>query len=387
MQEALKNYSVIYIITKLELGGAQKVCLSLAENIPTKNISCILVSGGQGSLVGRARVLEKFFELSTLQREIGLGSLWRELIAFLNLIRLIGTLKREHGPIIVHTHSTKAGILGRWAAWFAGADIIVHTIHGYGFHKHQRWLTKLLVIGIEHMTSFITDHFICVSRSDAYEGKRRFPGFAQKYSLIRAAVSFTNFIACRPVRSLDNSFIYGTIACFKPQKNIIDSLRAFKEVYQKNPSARLEIIGDGKLRPIIESWIASEKLEYVITLYGWQEHVAPIMARWHVFILSSLWEGLPCAIVEARLLKLPIVCYDTGGVREIVKHGLNGFVYQQKAWQMLAQGMYLLSRNKALYKRFAMYKDKLHEFELEVMVQRHRHLYASILRKASNTQS
>ena len=173
--------------------------------------------------------------------------------------------------------------------------------------------------------------------------------------------------------------IVGTIACFKPQKNLFDLLQAFAWAHQQNSKLRLEIIGDGQQRPALEAWIAHKKLNHVITLHGWQDNVAPFMARWHMFALSSLWEGLPCAVVEARLLKLPVLTYRVGGIGDIIFHGVNGLVYEPKQWQKLAEGMLLLTQDETLYATLSHYPDKLHDFSRKSMVLSHKTFYENII--------
>jgi glycosyltransferase involved in cell wall biosynthesis len=102
------------------------------------------------------------------------------------------------------------------------------------------------------------------------------------------------------------------------------------------------------------------------------------MKQWHAFVLSSLWEGLPCVIVEARIYKLPVLAYDTGGISEVIKHGANGFLYPQKDWTSLAYGMLELARNKALYTQLKDYCDNLNEFSIETMVKKHHKLYCQL---------
>lgn len=376
--------SVLYIITKLELGGAQKVCLALFQGLAAQ-MSTHLISGTQGALVDQVKDLPGAQLLPTFTREVGLRSLVQECKNFIKLTQAIRKLKAQSPDLIVHTHSTKAGILGRWAAFFAGVRIRVHTVHGFAFHEHQSKFKWTCIYLAELMTSLITTHFVCVSSHDIAQGKRLFPKFAQKHSLIRASVEIEKFIPARTPDDLDNKsialrepFIFGTIACFKPQKNLFDLLQAFEFVQSKNPHTRLVIIGDGQLRPQLESWIAEKKLTHAISLAGWQTNVGDCMLSWHGFVLSSLWEGLPCAVVEARLMRLPVISYQTGGIADVIAHGCNGFLYPQKAWQQLAQAMLEVSQNKELYKRLRNWPDQLHDFSYQAMIAQHEKLYREL---------
>lgn len=130
-----KEIHVLYIITKLELGGAQKVCLSLFNELQ-KDHNVWLLSGSEGTLVNQTKTHEQVILLDALKREVGLS----EITAFMQMIQAIKKIKNKYPNLIVHTHSTKAGYLGRWAAWFAGVKQRVHTVHGFGFHEHQSLL-------------------------------------------------------------------------------------------------------------------------------------------------------------------------------------------------------------------------------------------------------
>lgn len=132
-----KKVNVLYIITKLELGGAQKVCLSLLNGVKKNGGFAGLISGQYGSLVDEVKDLDSVFLLSEFEREIGFKNSFKEIILFLKLIRIIKKNKKNYPDLIVHTHSTKAGILGRWAAFFAGVKNRIHTVHGFAFHEHQ----------------------------------------------------------------------------------------------------------------------------------------------------------------------------------------------------------------------------------------------------------
>ena len=112
-----KEIVILYIITKLELGGAQKVCLSLLNGLNDKGHKAGLVSGNQGPLVNQAKGKSMVYLLPSMQREVSFSSFIKEIKNFFALVTLIKKLKKEHPTLTIHTHSTKAGLLGRWAAF------------------------------------------------------------------------------------------------------------------------------------------------------------------------------------------------------------------------------------------------------------------------------
>lgn len=448
---------VLYIITKLELGGAQKVCLALHQQLAAAGHQPILLSGPDGQLVAQLAQYcpdpTQVILLPNFQREVRFKALWLELTNFRQLVQTIKQLHQKYPDLIVHTHSTKAGLIGRWAAWCAGVRQRVHTIHGYGFNAYQNKLIAVLIYLLELITSVITTNYVCVSARDLALGRKLFPGFRRKAQLIRAAVDTALFqmpvvtndhakvaepaeaaapsetqvvttsqsgstaaVAFTPttfkpslvdqaapgfvkVHSLQaryeqvlhgvhasssgrQKFVFGTVACFKPQKNLFDLLQAFEQVRNLAPQVdyRLEIVGDGELRLALERWIREHELMRVVKLHGWcePERLPALMAAWQAFCLSSLWEGLPCAVVEARLLKLPVLAYDVGGISEVIKTGQNGFLYRPGEWLALAQGMYQLSQDGAVYQRLRAYPDDLTDFSYQAMANAHVALYQTL---------
>lgn len=375
-----ENRAIVYIITKLELGGAQKVCLALFNDIEAEGYQTHIITSAQGELVSEVKNNPHAHLISSLKREVSITGMVHEIKNFFTLIKKLRALKKEHAQVIVHTHSTKAGILGRWAAYCAGIPTIIHTVHGFAFHNFQSKFKWIALYIPEFITSFITTKFVFVSNADSLTASRLFPKMENKEVLIRAAIDDRPFTLVQKnnVKKESSLFIVGTISCFKPQKNLLDLLKAFELAYQQNKNLRLEVIGDGQQRPALEAFIAHHHLSKVVTLHGWQFDVATIMQKWDLFALSSLWEGLPCAIVEARLLKLPIVSYNTGGISDIIFHGVNGLLYPQKAWEKLAQGILMIAQDATLYATLSHYPDNLQNFTRQEMVKKHAELYRQL---------
>lgn len=376
---------IVYIVTKLELGGAQKVCLALMQGLTHQQFPVSLISGAEGVLVQEAQKFQSTYLLPSLKRELSLAGIFAEVKTFFTLVKILKELKKAHPFLVVHTHSTKAGIIGRWAAYFVRIPHRVHTVHGFGFHAYQSWLKWVCIFLCEYFTSFITTHFVCVSKRDQKVGAKFFPGFAKKSSIIRAAVDQQRFVSMG-IRGSSygqkNTCTIGTIACFKPQKNLFDLLQAFKLVHDTciglgEAAPHLQIIGDGQQREQLETWIRQEKLTRAITLLGWQKDVSAWMKNWDLFCLSSLWEGLPCAIIEARLCKLPIVSYAVDGIPEVIMHGKNGLLAKPGDWRELASYMIKIIHNKELHKKLSTYQDNFYDFDNKTMVNKHLALYSS----------
>jgi len=379
---------IIYILTKLELGGAQKICLALFEDIQKKGITTTLITGTQGALVPTVQDKKNVTFIPSLVRQVTLTSIRQDIACLTELVRNLRISKKKYAQVLVHTHSTKAGILGRLAAWWVSVKVI-HTIHGYGFNAYQPKMVRWAIYGIELLLSRCTTHYICVSRTDAKTGIRLFPGFKDKHTIIRAAVDHELFkrslvqAPCFP--QAPAHFIFGTISCFKPQKNLKDLIRAFAQVHSRMPHARFEVIGDGVERPELETLVKEYHLSDYVIFHGWQHDISPYVKRWHTFVLSSLWEGLPCAVIEARLLHIPVVCYNTGGIHEVILHGYNGFLVERGNLHMLAHHMLTLITSSDIYYRLQAYQDDFADFGIPTMIDDHTNVYRSLLKKESSS--
>jgi glycosyltransferase involved in cell wall biosynthesis len=379
------TFHVVYILTQLELGGAQKVCLELFNHFAPNSY---LISSQTGILLEQVKNDPHFFGLAALQREVSLKTAWKELIAFLNIYLHLIRLKQKHAFIIVHTHSSKAGILGRLAAYLAGIKNVVHTVHGFGITTAQAKTTFFLFALLEQLATFLTNVIICVSKCDQEAGSRLFYGFAKKAIIIRAAVNEGPFLimkkqaTCAKKRNAsENKIILGSISCFKPQKNLLDLIKAFylteKLCPVKTKVLMLEIIGDGAMRSEIEERITRYGLGDKIKLLGWQEDVLPKMLNWDCFVLTSLWEGLPCSLIQALLLDQAAICYDTGGISEVIKDGENGFLVKQRDLFTFAEKLtFLKNIPKSEFTKKTM-PEKTANFFIATMLSRHRDVYTN----------
>lgn len=374
---------VCFIITKLELGGAQKVALYTAEHINKDAFEEFLITGKGGILDSFAAEKFKIYQLSNLIREI---SPLKDLKA---LLHIYGVLKREK-PDIVHTHSSKAGILGRIAAKLARVKVIIHTVHGYSFNETQVFFKKKFYVLLEKLCSFFSDKLIAVAEEDIKKGLKYKIAKKSKFVLIRAGIDtgyYKNFAAGRDFRtSLGISAkakVIITIGPFKPQKNLKDFINAAKLVSEVHKDAVFLVAGDGEMRPGLEALISSLGLRDKIMLLGWRNDIAELLYASDIFVLTSLWEGLPCSIVEAMCCSKPVVANAVDGVKEIVQDGKTGFLTEPRDYASTAEKInYLLSDQKELYEMGKRAKEAVtEEFDINHTVCEHEKLYSETLGK------
>ncbi|MBU1091090.1 MAG: glycosyltransferase, partial [Candidatus Omnitrophica bacterium] len=257
----MRKPKLLYIITKLELGGAQKQLLSLIDNLDRERFDIFLITAKTGLLLDQALKIShlKIKKSRFLERPI---NPLQDLLALIEIYRFI----KKHNIDIVHTHSSKAGILGRVAAWLAKARYVVHTVHGWSFNDSQTGFLRNLYIALERFVSGFTDKIIVVSCYDKEKGLVNHIGKLDKYSLIRYGIDFDRFhkeeqnIKRELGIGLDD-FVVTNISCFKPQKSCFDFVRLAHLVNRNLSHAKFLLVGDGDLRRSIESLILKLKLQ------------------------------------------------------------------------------------------------------------------------------
>jgi len=364
---------IFHVITKLELGGAQKVTLMTLERLPRDRYELGLVTGPEGLLVEWAN------RIPALQRD---WNQWlvrevrplKDAIAFLKLWRLF----RRERPDIVHTHSTKAGIIGRWAAKLAGVPFIFHTAHGFGFNDFQRPAVRNLYISLERLTAKITTKLFVVSYANADKAEKCGMTRPGDWVLARDSISVDEFLHERPRRQKlrawrvpEDKVIVGMVACFKPQKSPEDFVEVAARVLAKTQLAHFVMAGDGELRQSIEERIRRHGIGGHITLLGWQsENEMPEVYRnLDVVVLTSLWEGLPCVFSEAMACALPIVATNVDGAREAILEGENGYLHDPHDIEGMARSVLKLIADADLRRTMGRRgKSRVMEFDIGTSV-------------------
>jgi glycosyltransferase involved in cell wall biosynthesis len=347
--------NILYVITKLELGGAQKQLLGLVRELDRERFNPYIISGCAGPLIDEAEraVGDNLIRCRMLERPI------RPLKDALTLFYIYRFIK-DHDIDIVHTHSSKAGILGRLAARLAGVKAIVHTVHGWSFHGFQFRPAYYLYLFLEKVCAYFSSAIIVVSQCDKMRGLRSGIGTPGKYRLIRYYIERDEFgdkaCALRLRRDLGLSpsdLIVGTVACLKPQKSPLDFVRVAADVLKAVPRAKFVLVGDGVLRERVSALISNLGLEKDIVLTGWRRDIPAVMSCFDVFVLTSLWEGLPIVVLEAMASFLPVVATDTGGIKEVVRHGETGYLVAPKDACALGRRLKELLSDTGLRERFS----------------------------------
>lgn len=378
----MKKEKILHIITELAIGGAQDNTLLTLEFLDRGKYDITLMSAPGGAWEERARQVPgvRVVLLSSLTRPI---HPLLDLEAFFRMTRFI----RKEGFDIVHTHSSKAGILGRLAAKLAGTPCIIHTIHGFPFHDFMHPLIRRFYILLEKWTSKITDKLITVSKLN--QKKAIELGFAppEQFINIYSGIRYERFDAEVDVqekrKSLNiptNSTVVGMVGRLSAQKAPEYFIQAIPHVLAQHPDTQFLLVGDGELRGEIESLADTLSITHCLHILGFREDVPEILSLFDVFVLSSLWEGLGRSLTEALYLKRPVVATRVEGVPELVEDGKTGILVEPKDPVALARGINELISDPSFAQRLgeAGRKRVIADFCAENMTKQITHLYEEL---------
>ena len=368
---------VLLAITRLELGGAQRVVLHTARKLDRK-IFDVALCWGPGDLLddeaAAIRNLERI-PVRTLVRPVAPISDLRALFSLRSAVR-------SFQPQVVHTHSSKAGILGRLAARLEGVST-VHTVHGFGFTPLQAAPTRFLYRAAEKTMARLTDHFVMVSETDRRRGIEigLFP--PDKAVVIRAAIDIESFRAANDGEAVRECLgipmgvpLVTQIGNFKPQKAPLDFVRVAAAIQPTHPDAWFVMVGDGPLREPAEGLARELGVGDRMVFSGWWKDVPGLLAATTVSVLTSRHEGLPCSVVESLAAGVPVVATAVDGTIEVVRSGDNGLLAPAGDITGLAQSIGRLLANPSLRARMAAAARKgLEAFDRDLMVRQQEDLY------------
>ncbi|HEU4683071.1 MAG TPA: glycosyltransferase family 4 protein [Nitrospira sp.] len=373
-------HTVCHIITKLELGGAQQNTLFTVSHLDRARFRPALITGEPGILDAEARNIPGLmvFQVPSLKREIDpvqdSRALW-SLAAVLRRLR----------PTIVHTHSSKAGILGRAAAYLTGVPIVIHTIHGYGVTPAQHPVLRWLLLALERACSRATTRFFAVSEANRRQGIEWRLFSPDRCAVLRSGVDLAALrrtpvdktakrrdLGLDPLRP-----VVGMVAPLKPQKAPIDFVTLAALVRRWNPNVQFVLVGDGELRAAVEAESARLGVGSALRLLGWRRDVPEIMKCLDVFVLTSRWEGLPRAYLEALACGVPVVGTRVDGAEEVVFDGRNGFLVAPGDVEAMAEKVQLLLAHPEIVQPDAFVLPA--EFDIHDMIKRQEREYQRLI--------
>jgi len=380
---------VCHVITRLIVGGAQENTLLTCDGLHARGHAITLITGPQagpeGSLLEQARAagyrLRVVPELGRAIRPIRDARARSELAAILAHIR----------PDIVHTHSSKAGILGRLAARDAGVPIIVHSIHGMSFNRTQRPLVRALLRRAERHCARFTDQFISVADAMTDQAVAAGLGPPEKFVTIYSGMCTDRYAPGRYDRQAvrqswgvaANEVVVGTVARLFRHKGYEQLIPAMAHAARHAGHLRFVWVGGGKHRARYERRLKALGLRARVHLTGLIEpaEIPRMLAGMDILVHPSQWEGLPRSAVQALLMERPVISFDIDGTPEVVIPETTGVLVPLNDIRQLAQAMVTLAGDAARRAQFGRAGRRLclERFGQKVMVDAIERLYQELL--------
>ena len=382
-------YRVLHVITHLGVGGAQDYMLHAVQGLDRARFVADIAAGtDERDWEGRARAAaQAFHPIAALRRPLRPADDARAL-------GQLAALMRRGRYDVVHTHSSKAGALGRLAAALAGVPAIVHTVHGFAwFQYHMSPRTQRFYKLVEAVSALYSSRVLTVCESNARDLARERLVPARKITTIYNGFDLAPFdvevdraAKCRALGLDPARPVVGMIGRLADPKAPLDFVEAARLAGTQRPDAQFVIVGDGPLRPAVDAAIAAGA---PVRVLGMRADVPEILPMLDIFAASSIWEGLSRAVAEALLARRPVAATAVHGTPELVIDGVTGLLSPARRPDLLAENMLRLLNDAPLAARLAA-QGQAHARQLcsvAGMVQQIEDVYAAALGHAPGTRS
>lgn len=361
------------------MSGVQKISLEIFKGLDDGVYDKYILFSEEGTEANKELCRDLFNKAGAkvlfsknLKREIGSSD-------FAALVEIYRVCKKEKFDI-VHTNSTKPGIIGRIAATLAGVPVVVHTVHELAFHNFvgfPKWQFYWLC---EMTASFFCDHIAMVS---SYYSKY-FGWFKKKCSVIHNGLDFTSFPPAKEKIPSDNVKVL-FVGRLEFPKNPITMLKAAEIVLREYPNTLFTIVGDGAYEDECRGYVEKHNLENNIKILGWQENVFEYYRTHDIFAMTSLYESFGLIFLEAGFYGLPVAATNVEGVPEVVADGETGLLCSPKNPEALAENIMKLISDKEMRVRMGMAgRERVTTmFNSDKIVGRYSELYNKLYEKKS----
>lgn len=342
---------VMLVITKSNWGGAQRYVYNLATSLKQRGYRVTVVAGGEGPLAERVRASGISYQpLYNLGRDVNVISDIR------SAFHLYRSIKQER-PDILHVNSSKLGPIGAVLGKFSGVKRIIFTAHGLAFEENRGVIAKLAIKIIYFFTVVLCHLTIAVS--DGIKEKLSAWGNASKILVIRNGVQrfdtrarpeAINSIARGSTRHTTvladlHTIHIGTLAELHPIKGLSDAIRAIALLVKEKVPVSFTILGEGSERVTLEALIRENRLENNVFLAGFVPNGPECLSAFDIFTMTSHYEGLNFAVLEAGLQGLPVVATHVGGLAEVIEDNVNGILVPPKNPKAIAVALKRLIQN------------------------------------------
>ncbi len=373
---------IMYIITKSNWGGAQRHVFDLSTSMKANGHEVWVALGGEGILKKKLEEAGVYtFSISNMNRDINLG---KDAGSFKEIYNVI----KNKRPDVIHLHSPKAAGLGSLAGRLLGTKKIITTVHGWTFNEPRPAIEKLAIYFFSWLTMLL-NHITIVLSEKEFKQATYFPWVKDKLRLIPLGIKPVTFIsvdgakqALAKIIGMDFAEFYKknivtTIAELHPNKGLTYLCDAMKSVTEQQPNSICLIIGDGENKEQIAEQIKTNKLENKIFLTGRIDNASEYLKAATVFVLPSIKEGLPYAILESGMANLATVATTVGGIPEIVEDMKSGILIQPRNSRELAHAISFMIEHPEERKRYgnALKEKVTNKYSFTKMIQDNEWLY------------
>lgn len=359
----MRKIKIIHVITRLDKGGSAENTILTVKGLDREIYDVVLVRGlsvESNMTENEVRAVEKSVREAEREgvRIITVPCLVRRAHPFYDvkaLAALTRILRREH-PKIVHTHTSKAGLIGRVAAYMAKTPVILHTPHGHVFYGYfGRVITYIFVI-IERLLAKITDKIITLTNQEGLDHIRFKIASPAKFATIHSGVDIQKFITTKSdVGGLKRSFgikgealVVGSVGRLVPIKGHRYLIFAAPKILKEVPELKFILVGDGYLRPELERLARALSVREAFLFLNWRSDIAPIIGMFDLFALPSLNEGMGKVLVEAMAAGKPVVASNTGGIPDLIIDGDNGILVCPEDIDQLSEAIIKLLKDEKI---------------------------------------
>ncbi|MCS7173084.1 MAG: glycosyltransferase family 4 protein [Armatimonadetes bacterium] len=381
-----RRIRVLHVITRLVVGGAQENTLLTVRHLDRTRYEVTLASGPslgpEGDLEAEVPEDVTFVRIPELVRP---PHALKDSVALRKLYRLM----RRGGYHLVHTHTTKAGLLGRVAARWAGMPVVVHTPHGHAFHGYLGSLGSWALRKVEAALARWTDAIVCLTEAERLDHLRLKVGRPEQFEVIHSGVDLARFrtplpnptVKRRELGLPDWAPIVGCVARLVPVKGVQVLLEAVPHLRNRVPDAVVVFVGDGELRPQLERRARELGVEGAVRFLGLRRDVAEIVPLFAVAVQPSLNEGMGKAAVEAMAAGKPVVASATSGLVDVVRDGRNGVLVPPGDPEALARAVCDLLHHPDTARRMGeAARQDAEAYGVKAMIARLEMLYERLLR-------
>jgi len=361
-----KLKKIIHVQLLPLMSGVQKVSLDELTHLDANYFDRLVVCKCPGEFTENLQKQGiRVHYIPELDRNI---SPWRDLRAYIALKNFFINEK----PDIVHTHSSKTGILGRFAAKAANVPFIIHTVHGFAFPAESQRAVKSLFKLLEFIAGTFTDKLIVLNSSDEKIAIHSLAIPSKKIILLPNGIDISTYCPADPQQRLElrkflfkinseDHMIIGMIGRLWRQKNPQCFIRAAIDVANCRNDVSFFVIGDGEFRNELDQLIQSSNCSDRIYILGWRSDVPKLLKGLDVMVLPSRWEGMPLAILEAMSTGVPVVASNIPGNRDLISDRLDGSLFSSDDHKELAKILIDLIDQPAKRSRFStMSLTKIH---------------------------